>query len=78
MKLFDNERIPTPEECIQEFTYRSQLQKLEQECAQRQATVEALKDIEQNLRKSIVQLSGTLSRLYELSGSLVQSGTFPY
>lgn len=73
MNLFDDERIPTPEECIQEFTYRSQLQKLEQECAQRKATIEALRDIEQTLRKSIIQLSGTLSRLYELSGSLAQS-----
>ena len=71
MNLFDDERIPTPEECIQEFTYRSQLQKLEQECAQRKASIEALRDIEQSLRKSIVQLSHTLSQLYELNASLV-------
>ena len=71
MNLFDDERIPTPEECIQEFTYRSQLQKLEQECAQRKASIEALRDIEQSLRKSIVQLSHTLGQLYELNASLV-------
>ena len=71
MNLFDDERIPTPEECIQEFTYKSQLQKLEQECAQRKASIEALRDIEQSLRKSIVQLSHTLSLLYELNASFV-------
>lgn len=75
MNLFDDERIPTPEECIQEFTYQSQLQKLEQECAQRKASIEVLRDIEQSLRKSIVQLSHTLGQLYELNASLVSGCT---
>lgn len=74
MKLFDDDRIPTPEECIQEFTIKSQLKKLEEEYAQRKTDVEILRGIEQNLRKSIVQLSNTLSQLYQLSGSLAQIG----
>jgi len=74
MKLFDDDRIPTPEECIQEFTIKSQLKKLEEEYAQRKTDVEILRGIEQNLRKSIVQLSGTLSQLYALTGSLTQIG----
>ncbi len=71
MNLFNDDHIPTPEECIQEYTYKNQLKKLEQECAQRKATIEALGDIEQSLRKSIVQLSHTLGQLYELNASLV-------
>jgi len=74
MKLFDDDRIPTPEECIQEFTIKSQLKKLEEEYAQRKTDVEILRGIEQNLRKSIVQLSGTLSQLYALTGTLSQAG----
>lgn len=74
MKLFDDDRIPTPEECIQEFTIKSQLKKLEEEYAQRKADVEILRSIEQTLRKNIVQLSGTLSQLYALTGSLTQIG----
>lgn len=74
MKLFDDDRIPTPEECIQEFTIKSQLKKLEEEYAQRKTDVEILRNIEQTLRKNIVQLSGTLSQLYALTGSLTQIG----
>ena len=74
MKLFDDDRIPTPEECIKEFTIKSQLKQLEEEYAQRKSNVEILRSIEQNLRKSIVQLSNTLSQLYQLSGSLAQIG----
>ena len=74
MLLFDDDRVPTPEECIQELTIKSQLQKLEEECARRKADVEALRAIEQTLRKNIVQLSTTLSQLYQLSGSLALIG----
>jgi hypothetical protein len=74
MLLFDDDRIPTPEECIKEFTIKSQLKQLEEEYAQRKSDVEILRSIEQNLRKSIVQLSSTLSQLYQLSGNLAQIG----
>jgi hypothetical protein len=74
MLLFDDDRIPTPEECIKEFTIKSQLKQLEEEYAQRKSDVEILRSIEQNLRKSIVQLSNTLSQLYQRSGSLAQIG----
>lgn len=70
----DNEPTVTLEECIQEFSIKSQLKALETEYDQRKATVEALRSIEQNLRKNIIQLSRTLSQLYALSGSLAQSG----
>lgn len=72
MLLFDDDRIPTPEECIKEFSIKSQLKQLEEEYAQRKSDVEILRSIEQNLRKSIVQLSNTLSQLYQLSGNLAQ------
>lgn len=74
MLLFDDDRVPTPEECIQEFTIKSQLKKLEEEYAQRKTDVEILRSIEQTLRKNIIQLSNTLSQLYALSGSLTQLG----
>ena len=72
MNLFHDEQTPTPEECIKEFTIISQLKKLEVEYDQRKADVELLRNIEQTLRKNIIQLSGTLSQLYALSGSLAQ------
>lgn len=74
MLLFDDDRVPTPEECIQELTIKSQLKKLEEECATRKTDVEALRAIEQTLRKNIVLLSTTLSQLYQLSGSLALIG----
>ena len=74
MNVFDDDRLPTPEECIKEFSIKSQLKKLDEEYAQRKSDVEILRSIEQNLRKSIVQLSNTLSQLYQLSGSLAQIG----
>ena len=74
MNLFDDEHIPTPEECIKEFTITSQLKELEAEYDQRKADVELLRNIEQNLRKRIIELSSTLSQLYALSGSLAQNG----
>ncbi len=72
MNIFDDDRIPTPEECIQEWTFKSRIKELEQECAQRKATVEALRSVEQNLRESIIHLSNTLSQLYALTGNLAR------
>lgn len=74
MNFFDDDHIPTLEECLKEHTLQSRLDELEEECTKRQADVEALKSIEEELRKNIVQLSGTLSQLYHLSGSLARVG----
>ena len=72
MNFFDDDHIPTLEECLKEHTLQSRLDELEEECTKRQADVESLRNIEEDLRKNIVQLSGTLSRLYQLSGSLAR------
>ena len=72
MKFFDDDHIPTLEECIKEHTLQSRLEQLEEEIHHRQADVKSLRNIEEDLRKSIVQLSGTLSQLYQLSGSLAR------
>ena len=69
-----NEPTVTLEECLHEFSIKSQLKQLEEEYILRKADVEVLRSIEQNLRKNIIQLSGTLSQRYALSGSLVQNG----
>ena len=74
MKFFDDDHIPTLEDCIKEYTLQSRLEQLEEEFNQRQANVESLRSIEEDLRKNIVQLSGTLSQLYQLSGSLARIG----
>ena len=74
MKFFDDDHIPTLEECIKEHTLQSRLEQLEEEIHHRQADVKSLRNIEEDLRKSIVQLSGTLSQLYQLSGSLAWIG----
>lgn len=70
MNLFDDDNIPTPEECIMEGNIKNRLKALEQEYAQRKATVDALRNIEQTMRANIVRLSDTLSQLYSLSGAL--------
>lgn len=70
MNIFDDDRIPTPQECITEWDFKCQLKALEQECAQRKAMITALKDIEQTMRADIVRLSNTLSQLYDLAGKL--------
>ena len=74
MKFFDDDHIPTLEECIKEHTLQSRLEQLEEEFNHRKADVEALRSIEEELRKNIIQLSGTLSQLYQLSGSLARVG----
>lgn len=70
MSIFDDDRIPTPQECITEWDFKCQLKALEQECAQRKAMIAALKDIEQTMREDIVRLSNTLGQLYDLAGKL--------
>lgn len=72
MNIFNDDRIPTPEECLKEWDFQTRLKALEKECVQRESTVIELRHIEQTLRKNIVQLSSTLSQLYQLSGSLAQ------
>ena len=72
MDIFNDDRIPTPEECLKEWDFQTRLKALEKECAQRESTVAALQHTEQTLRNNIVKLSGTLSQLYQLSGSLAQ------
>ena len=74
MNLFDDESIPTPKDCFTEFRLSEKLAALDRECTQRKATIDALRYIEQGLRKDIVTLSDTLSRLYSLAGTLTQSG----
>ena len=74
MKFFDDDHIPTLEECLKEHTLQSRLDELTEEINQRQADVDALRSIEEDLRKNIVQLCNTLSQLYQMSGSLARIG----
>ena len=45
-----NEPTVTLEECLQEFSTKSQLKTLEEEYAQRKADVESLRSLEKNLQ----------------------------
>jgi tRNA uridine 5-carbamoylmethylation protein Kti12 len=74
MNIFDDDSIPTPAECFREFQLNEKLAQLDRECMQRKSTIDALRYIEQGLRKDIVTLSDTLSRLYSLAGTLSQAG----
>ena len=74
MNFFDDDHIPTLDDYIKEHRLQSRLEELEEECTKRQTDVETLRSIEHELRSSIVQLSGTLSQLYQLSGSLARVG----
>ena len=74
MNIFDDDSIPTPAECFREFQLNEKLAQLDRECMQRKSTIDALRYIEQGLRKDIVTLSDTLSRLYSLVGTLSQAG----
>ena len=74
MNIFNDDRIPTPEECLKEWDFQTRLKALEKECAQRESTVIGLRHIEQALREDIVKLSNTLSQLYAMAGALAQSG----
>ncbi len=68
-----NEPTVTLEECLQEFSTKSQLKTLEEEYAQRKADVESLRSLEQNLQENIIRLSSSLGQLCELTGNLVQA-----
>lgn len=68
-----NEPTVTLEECLQEFSTKSQLKTLEEEYAQRKADVESLRSLEQNLLENIIRLSSSLGQLCELTGKLVQT-----
>lgn len=74
MNIFDDDRIPTPVECLKEWDFQTRLKALEEECAQRESAVVVLQHTEQTLRNNIVKLSGTLSQLYALSGTLALCG----
>lgn len=74
MNIFNDDRIPTPEECLKEWDFQTRLKALEEECAQRESAVMALQHAEQALRNNIVKLSGTLSQLYALAGTLALYG----
>ena len=74
MNIFDDDSIPTPAECFREFQLNEKLAQLDRECMQRKSTIDSLQYVEQELRKDIVKLSDTLSRLYSLAGTLSQAG----
>ena len=71
----DKDRTPTLAECLEEWGQKKPLLEdinaLTNERDELTITVRTLRDIEQSLRKSIVQLSHTLGQLYELNASLV-------
>lgn len=75
----DKDRTPTLTECLEEWDQKKPLlediEALKKERDGLTVTVRTLRDIEQSLRKSIVQLSHTLGQLYELNASLVSGCT---
>ena len=74
----DNDRVPTLTECLEAWGQKKPLlegiEALKKERDELTVTVRTLRDIEQSLRKNIVQLSHTLSQLYEMSGNMVTAG----
>ena len=74
----DKDRTPTLTECLEEWGQKKpvleDIEALKKERDELTVTVRTLRDIEQTLRKNIVQLSHTLSQLYEMSGSMVAAG----
>ena len=74
----DKDRVPTLTECLEEWEKKKpileDIASLTQEREQLTITVRTLRDVEQSIRKSIVQLSHTLSQLYEMSGGMVNAG----
>ncbi len=74
----DNDRVPTLTECLEEWGQKKPLlediEALKKERDELTVIVRTLRDIEQSLRKNIVQLSHTLSQLYEMSGNMVTAG----
>ena len=74
----DNDRVPTLTECLEEWGQKKPLlediEALKKERDELTVIVHTLRDVEQSLRKNIVQLSHTLSQLYEMSGNMVTAG----
>ena len=54
MKFFDDDHIPTLEECIKEHTLQSRLEQLEEEINHRQADVKSLRNIEEDILLHII------------------------
>lgn len=75
----NNDRIPTPLECIEEWNRKQalldEIGALKQEHEYLTSTVETLWETEHTLRQSIIRLSHTLSQLYELTGKMVEART---
>lgn len=75
----DKDRVPTLTEYLEEWEQKKPLlediETLKKEHANLTETVCTLRDIEQSLRKSIVQLSHTLCQLYEITGHMVTAAT---
>jgi hypothetical protein len=73
----DNDRVPTLTECLEEWGQKKPLlegiEALKKERDELTITIHTLKDIEQSLRKSIVHMSHTLSQLYKMSSSMVNT-----
>ena len=74
----DKDRVPTLTEYLEEWEQKKPLlediEALKKERDELTVTVRTLRDIEQTLRKNIVQLSHTLSQLYEMSSNMVAAG----
>ena len=74
----DKDRVPTLTECLEEWGQKKpvleDIDALKKERDELTVIVRTLRDIEQSLRKNIVQLSHTLSQLYEMSGNMVTAG----
>ena len=74
----DQDTTPTLSEYLEEWEQKKpvleDIEALKKERDGLTVTVRTLRDIEQSLRKSIVQLSHTLSQLYEMSGNMVAAG----
>lgn len=74
----DMDRVPTLTECLEEWGQKKpvleDIEALKKEREELTVMVHTLRDVEQALRKNIVQLSHTLSQLYEMSGSMVNAG----
>lgn len=74
----DKDRVPTLTEYLEEWEQKKPLlediEALKKEHDELTVTVRTLREMEQTLRKNIVQLSHTLSQLYEMSGGMVAAG----
>lgn len=75
----NNDRVPTLAECLEEWKQKKPLLEdidvLEQERERLTVAIHTLRDTEQALRTSIVQMSHTLSQLYELGKKMAEDRT---